>query len=257
MCSTPFLNMAARPYETLVHPSGEANLIGYARVSKADQNLGSQLDALREAKCGRVISEKISSAASRLGWQAVLDLVRPGDVVVVQRLDRMGRKLDEVVRSVTELNEQGVAVRALQQSIDTGAPGGRLLVALFAALAEVERETLRERTREGMAAARARGKKPGRPVVLTDAKRDLITSLSAQGYNLDEIAVALKIGRSSVQRGLKPRGESRQTRLELERPPPKAPAPAKPKRARKAKPAAEQPAPYRNDAEGKEFGERE
>ena len=181
---------------------GERNRIGYARVSKNEQSLDSQLDALQAAGCHMVISEKISSVAVRAGWSRVVETLRPGDLLVVTRLDRIGRRLREIIVSVQDLVEQGTHVRALAQGIDTSAPGGSVALALFAALAETERTVLRERTREGLAAAKARGQKIGRPSTLDPANRELLRHLRAKGFTIKEIAKSLKVGRTTVHRAL-------------------------------------------------------
>lgn len=213
------------------------NVVGYARVSRQDQNLDSQRDALFEAGVGRIFSERVSSVGVRSGWQALLASVRPGDVVVVTRLDRIGRRLGEVVTCVQALVEEGVHVRALHQGVDTSAPGGTIMLAVWAALAETERETLRERTREGMAAAAKRGRAAGRPVVMDAAKRDLVMHLRAQGHTTKAIARTVHAGESTVRRAIADaqRPEPRQLKLPEEpAAPAPAPSPAK-KRAAKAK----------------------
>lgn len=203
---------------------GNPNVMGYARVSTVDQNLESQLDILQREGCGRVWAEKVSSTGARPGWTALVEQLRTGDQVVVVRLDRIGRRLVEIVRSVTELQEQGIRVRAVQQAIDTGLPHGKVVLALFAALAESERETLSERTKEGLAAARARGKRAGRPRVSTDAQESLCLSLRAAGYSPSEIATATKLGESTVRRILNAeRAPVKQVKLALEEPERKTP----------------------------------
>ena len=181
---------------------GDRNMLGYARVSKMDQNLAAQLDALQKAGAHMVISEKVSSVAPRLGWQRVCDLARPGDVVAVVRLDRIGRRLAEIIASVQGLADEKIHVRALQQGLDTSSPGGSIMLALWAALAETERTTLRERTREGLAAAKARGKKAGRPTVIDPQKQDLAAHLKAQGYTTRQIGKTLRVGATTVRRML-------------------------------------------------------
>lgn len=194
--------MKTGQHEVIVFDARVRNVIGYARVSRQDQNLDGQRDALQKAGVGRAFCERVSSVGTRPGWAALLSSVRAGDVVVVTRLDRIGRKLSEVVASVQGLVEEGIHVRALMQGVDTSGPGGTIMLALWAALAETERETLRERTREGMAAAKKRGRSAGRPVVLDAAKRELVQHLHAKGYSIAEIAKAAKAGKTTVRRAL-------------------------------------------------------
>jgi DNA invertase Pin-like site-specific DNA recombinase len=194
--------MTDKPFEVITHRGGHSQLIGYARVSRSDQELRGQLDALKKAGCSRVYAERVSSVARRLGFEAMLEHVRKADVVVVTRLDRIGRRLAEVVSCVSELGERGVHVKALAQSLDTSAPGGKIMMALWAALAETEREILRERTREGLEAARARGKVGGRRLLLTPEKKAQVRFLRGQGYSIGEIAAAVHHGQTSVRRAL-------------------------------------------------------
>lgn len=227
-------------WRVLQFKGGKPEVLGYARVSTDAQNLEGQLDVLEREGCSRVWAEKVSSTDARPGWQSLLEQVRPGDTVVVARLDRIGRRLVEIVRTVTELSEQGVRVRAVHQGVDTGQPAGKIVVALFAALAESERETLSERTKEGLAAARARGRRGGRPWVRTEAKMQLVQTLAANGYKPGEIATATKIGESTIRRMLRDQKEPpKQVALGLEEPPRKSPTESTPRgrRARKAKTA--------------------
>lgn len=139
-------------------------IVGYARVSTADQNLELQRDALTKAGCERVFEDHASGAATdRPGWARARDALREGDTLVVWRLDRLGRSLKHLIDTVAELGDEGVAFRSLQENLDTGSTGGRLVFHIFGALAEFERELIRERTLAGLAAARARGRMGGRP----------------------------------------------------------------------------------------------
>jgi hypothetical protein len=144
--------------------SGMGHLLGYARVSTADQQAHLQVDALQRAGCYRVFTETASGARpDRPTLEQVLDQLRPGDTLVVWKLDRLGRSLRHLVDTVTGLAERGVGFRSLQEAIDTTTPGGKLVFHVFAALAEFERDLIRERTAAGLAAARARGRHVGRP----------------------------------------------------------------------------------------------
>ena len=150
-------------------------LVGYARVSTAEgaQVLDRQLDALREAGCERIFEDRASGAKAaedRPGLTACLDWVRSGDVLVVLDLDRLGRLAGELIRLVDELADRGIGFRALNSPMDTTTPQGRAFLQIQAAFAEMERNVIRQRVREGLKAARARGRKGGRPRVMTPEK---------------------------------------------------------------------------------------
>ena len=152
--------------------------IGYARVSTQDQNLDFQHDALKQAGCEKIITDTASGAkAARPGLDKVRELLRAGDTLVVWRLDRLGRSLKDLIASVAWLEEQGMALVSLQETIDTSTPAGRLIFHLFGALAEFERNLIRERTQAGLTAARARGRAGGRPAALDPATRALAVQL--------------------------------------------------------------------------------
>ena len=128
--------------------------IGYARVSTDDQNLSLQLDALKEAGCGKIYRDKASGAkAQRPGLQEALEYLREGDTLVVWRLDRLGRSLKHLIETVQVLEERGVGFQSLQEAIDTTTSGGKLVFHIFGALAEFERNLIRERTNAGLQAA--------------------------------------------------------------------------------------------------------
>jgi DNA invertase Pin-like site-specific DNA recombinase len=165
--------LAAEPAD----PSGIK--IGYARVSTGGQNLERQLDALKAAGCRRVFAEKKSGAgAERAELAAALEFMQPGDTLVVPSLDRLSRSLQELITTVADLRRREIGFTSLHESLDTTTPGGRLVFHVFAALAEFIRELIISGTREGLAAARARGRVGGRPTVITPdllrAARDLL-----------------------------------------------------------------------------------
>ncbi len=179
-------------------------LIGYARVSTEDQRLRMQHDALSAAGCDKIFDEKISGAGAHLPrLEELLEYVRPGDVAVVWKLDRLGRSLRDLIEIVTGLKERGVGLRSLQESIDTTTPAGKLTFHVFAALAEFERDLVRERTKAGLAAARDRGVQLGRPRALgpeqIEMARTLITNprLSAR-----QVAEQLGVHRATLYRSL-------------------------------------------------------
>ena len=153
-------------------------LIGYARVSTADQNLDLQKDALNAGGCGQLFTDTASGAKSeRPGLSQALKECREGDTLVVWKLDRLGRSLAHLVETVRELNARGVGFKSLQENIDTTTSGGKLIFHIFASLAEFERDLIRERTNAGLSAARARGRKGGRPKGVDEKKRKIALSL--------------------------------------------------------------------------------
>jgi len=152
--------------------------IGYARVSTSDQNLDLQQDALKQAGCERIIVDEITgSVAKRPGLDKVRELLRAGDTLVVWRLDRLGRSLRDLIDWAQYLEAQQIALQSLHESIDTSTPTGKLTFHLFGALAEFERNLIRERTQAGLAAARARGRFGGRPKALDAENRQLAIDL--------------------------------------------------------------------------------
>src|SRR3982750_2847449 len=136
--------------------------IGYARVSTDEQNLNLQRDALKKADCHRIFTDTVSGTkAKRPGLEQALSHLRPGDTLVVWRLDRLGRSLRHLIDTVTDLQEEEIGFKSLTESIDTTTSGGKLVFHIFGALAEFEREIIRERTQAGLQAARARGRYGG------------------------------------------------------------------------------------------------
>jgi DNA invertase Pin-like site-specific DNA recombinase len=180
--------------------------IGYARVSTGEQTLELQLDALKTAGCGKVYQETASGAkAERPVLEEVLGYLRPGDTLVVWRLDRLGRSLKHLIEVVAALAERGIGFKSLTEQIDTTTPGGKLIFHVFGALAEFERDLIRERTHAGLAAARARGRLGGRPKKLADSKQlGLARTLYAGGQtDSATICQTLGISRATLYRYLK------------------------------------------------------
>lgn len=175
-------------------------LVGYARVSTHEQNLSLQLDGLKKAGCQRVFDDKISGAKSaRPGLKAALEYVRKGDALLVWRLDRLGRSLRDLIEIIASLERRGIGFRSLQESIDTTTSGGRLIFHVFGALAEFERNLIRERTRAGLEAARARGRKGGRPRKLDRKKMELARRLhSERKYTIKETCQILGISKPTL-----------------------------------------------------------
>jgi len=177
-------------------PSGA--LIGYARVSTGDQNLDRQTDALTEAGCLRIVADKKSGKSSaRPELDKALDFMRPGDTLVVTRLDRLSRSLQDLITLVAELRRRGVGFQSLHEQLDTTTPGGRLIFHVFAALAEFIGELIVEGTREGLAAARARGRVGGWPPVMTPEKIAAARALLPDN-NLSAIARIVGVSRSTL-----------------------------------------------------------
>src|ERR687895_27002 len=138
--------------------------IGYARVSTQDQSLNLQRDALKNIGCTKIFTDTASGAkAERIGLDEALEYVREGDTLVVWRLDRLGRSLKHLIETITELNNRKIGFKSIQENIDTTTSGGKLIFHIFGALAEFERDIIRERTNAGLSAARVQGKKGGRP----------------------------------------------------------------------------------------------
>ena len=181
-------------------------LIGYARVSTDDQTLDLQKDALAQAGCGKVFTETAGGAlVERVSLQEALAYVRPGDTLVVWRLDRLGRSLKHLIEVVAQLAERGIGFKSLTEQIDTTTPGGKLVFHVFGALAEFERDLIRERTHAGLAAARARGRLGGRPRKLADAKQlELARTLYDGGQtDINTICRTLGVSRATLYRALK------------------------------------------------------
>jgi DNA invertase Pin-like site-specific DNA recombinase len=179
-------------------------LIGYARVSTFEQTPAAQRDPLLAAGCARLFEDHASGArADRPGLAQALGFLREGDVLVVWKLDRLGRSLAHLVETVAALAARGIGFRSLTEAIDTTTPGGRLVFHLFAALGEFERDLIRERTRAGLAAAAARGRKGGRRPVVTDDKLRRAHALLAQGLTVREAAGRLRIGKTALYEAMR------------------------------------------------------
>ena len=176
-------------------------LIGYARVSTDEQNLDSQLSALKTAGCEEIYTDKVSGTkATRPGLTEALSHLRPGDTFVVWRLDRLGRSLRHLIDTVTDFQDRGIGFKSLTESIDTTTSGGRLVFNIFGALAEFEREIIRERTLAGLQAARARGRRGGPKRKLTDDKVQVAQTLYDTQMPVNEICRTLGISRATFYR---------------------------------------------------------
>jgi DNA invertase Pin-like site-specific DNA recombinase len=183
-----------------------SEFVSYARVSTLEQTLDLQRDALTTASCGRIFTDTISGAkGERVGLAEALSFLRPGDTLVVWRLDRLGRSLTHLIETVTALHARGVGFKSLTESIDTTTSAGKLIFHVFGALAEFERDLIRERTLAGLHAARARGRHGGRPRLLGSAKKvALVRAMYAdKTTTVADICQALHISRATLYRYLK------------------------------------------------------
>src|SRR3954467_12598110 len=182
-----------------------STLIGYARVSTQDQTLDLQLDALKKAGCIKIFTDTASGAkAERKGLHEVLDYVRENDVLVVWRLDRLGRSLRDLIDIISQLDQRKIGFKSLIESIDTTTSGGKLIFHIFGALAEFERNLIKERTNAGLEAARSRRKLGGRPKALSPEKIKLARKLYADtSTSVAEICKMLGISRHTLQRYVK------------------------------------------------------
>lgn len=184
--------------------------VGYGRVSTADQQLAPQIDALQQAGCEKVFTDVASGAKSeRSGLHAVLHFVRPGDTLVVCRLDRLGRSLRHLIDTINDLDARGVGFRSVAEQLDTTTSGGRLIFHIFAAIAEFERDLIRERTQAGLKAARARGRLGGRPRALTPKKlAQAQAMLKDPNIAIGAVCETLGVSRSTLYREFHRRGLS-------------------------------------------------
>ena len=178
-------------------------LIGYARVSTAEQGTALQTDALSKAGCERVFEDTASGAKSvRPGLAAALAYLRGGDVLAVWRLDRLGRSMPHLIETIAALETRGVGFRSLTENIDTTTPGGRLIFHVFGALGQFERDLIRERTKAGLTAAAARGRKGGRKPVVTADKLQRAREHIGNGLNVREAATRLKVSKTALYAAL-------------------------------------------------------
>jgi DNA invertase Pin-like site-specific DNA recombinase len=183
--------------------------IGYARVSTDGQETDLQIDALKRAGCERIYQEKASGAkADRPELMKMLDNARKGDVVIVWKFDRLARSIRQLLETASMLEERGVELCSLTEQINTATPGGKLTFHLFAALAEFERDILRERVNAGLAAARRRGRVGGRPKSINEEDLKKARALLGSGdYTKKEVAAELGVGRHTLWRSLGGREE--------------------------------------------------
>lgn len=178
-------------------------LIGYARVSTQDQNLLLQIEALKKAGCEKIFDDKISSdLQERPGLAQALDILRSGDTLVIWKLDRLARSVKALVSFAETLAAENIQLRSLTDAIDTGTPSGRFFFHVMASLAEMERDLIRERTRAGLSAARAKGRIGGRPRKMTKSKIESARKLIAAGHQVSEVAHNLGVSSPTLYRYL-------------------------------------------------------
>jgi DNA invertase Pin-like site-specific DNA recombinase len=179
-------------------------IIGYARVSTTDQNPQLQLDALREVGASRIFTDHgvSGSKASRPELEACLDHLREGDILAVWKLDRLGRNTQHVLAVVDELTSRRIGFRSLTEGLHTDGPMGKAMLTIMAAFAQLERDTMIERTRAGLIAAAANGRKGGRPRKVDDADAAKARQLREKGIAASDIAKMLRVSRATVYRYL-------------------------------------------------------
>lgn len=188
-----------------------ARIIGYARVSTNDQNLNAQTDLLKAAGCTKIITDKISGTISeRVGLSKIKDILRPGDTLMVWRLDRLGRSLRDLIDWALYLEGQEVALKSLHESIDTSTSTGKLIFHMFGALAEFERNLIQERTMTGLAAARARGRLGGRPKALdSENQQHAIDLYQEKKYTIKVICEIVGVSKPTFYKYLRAAQENR------------------------------------------------
>jgi DNA invertase Pin-like site-specific DNA recombinase len=185
------------------------SIVGYARVSTGHQSLDQQRDALTAVGCERIFTDRLSGTREdRPGLAALLDYTRAGDTVVVIALDRLGRSLSGVIRTVEAMSKAGVLLRSLREGIDYSTPTGRMLAGVFAALAGYERELMHERAAAAREAARLRGRHTGRPPKLTEAQARQVRALRDGGESISELVRSYAVSRATIYRALRDSDQS-------------------------------------------------
>jgi DNA invertase Pin-like site-specific DNA recombinase len=190
--------------------------IGYIRISRDKQSTALQEDAMRNEQVERVFTDTMSGKRfDRPEFLRMLDVARAGDVIVVWRLDRLGRSLKQLIETLMDLNERGIELRSLKENIDTSTPSGKLMFHIIGAMAEFERDIISERTQAGLEAARARGKVGGRKVKLVNGKLALAQKMYADvTISINDICTELKVSRSTLFKYVGP--QAKKARAEKE-----------------------------------------
>ena len=179
-------------------------LIGYARVSTEDQTPLPQSQALKAAGCAEIHEEQASGGdRARPVLARLLDEMRKGDTLVVVRIDRLARSLDQLIKTVEDLKTRGIDLKSLTESIDTSTPGGMLIFHIFGSIAQFERSIIRERSKAGVAAAKARGRHGGRPAKLAGERAEHAANLLAAGTSVSAVARSMGVSRSTVLRSIR------------------------------------------------------
>ncbi|CAI3948250.1 Site-specific DNA recombinase SpoIVCA/DNA invertase PinE (SpoIVCA) (PDB:1GDT) [Commensalibacter communis] len=177
--------------------------IGYARVSTIDQDTSLQISALQQFGCEKIYQDKASGAKTdRPELLNAISYLREGDTLVVWKLDRLGRSINHLIQIINDLEERNVGFKSLTENIDTTTPGGKLVFHLFGALAQFERDLIKERTRAGLKAARDQGRIGGRPVVMTDEKLKKAKEYLQKGLNVQEAAARIKVSKTTLYKAL-------------------------------------------------------
>ncbi len=180
-------------------------LVGYARVSTEDQTMAPQTDALTAVGCERLFTDVASGTrTARSGLEQALAFCRPGDILMVWKLDRLGRSMSHLIETIRTLDQRGIGFHSLTEHIDTTTAGGRLIFHIFGALAEFERDLMRERTRVGLQAARARGRKGGRPAVSRETQAMAQALLADKRLSVKQICERLGIAKSTLYKYARP-----------------------------------------------------
>ncbi len=180
-------------------------LVGYARVSTEDQTVAPQTDALTAVGCERLFTDVASGTrTARSGLEQALAFCRPGDILMVWKLDRLGRSMSHLIETIRTLDQRGIGFHSLTEHIDTTTAGGRLIFHVFGALAEFERDLIRERTRVGLQAARARGRKGGRPAVSRETQAMAQALLADKRLSVKQICERLGIAKSTLYKYARP-----------------------------------------------------
>lgn len=184
--------------------------IGYARVSKQEQNMHLQIDALKKYGCEQIYTEKASGARTdRIELEKTLSHLRKGDILVVWRLDRLGRSINHLISIMKSLEDREISFASVTEAFDTSTPNGKLVFHLFGALAEFERSLIKERTRAGLEAARARGKLGGRPIKMQPKHMDRLFHLyDGRTIAINELCAMFKISKTTLYEYLKMRNKS-------------------------------------------------